>query len=107
MGSRCGPAVPLASLGILLVALNLRTAASSISPIASQIAVDIPLDNTGLGLIGMVPPVIFAVSSPDRGRRRAEAEPGMAAVVAAVAMVGGLLFRAAAVENWGICSAET
>jgi MFS transporter, CP family, cyanate transporter len=37
----------LAFLRILLVALNLRTAVSSISPIASQIAVDIPLDNTG------------------------------------------------------------
>ena len=79
----------LVFLGILLVALNLRTAVSSISPIASQIAVDIPLDNTGLGLIGMVPPVIFAVSGliVAVGVRKLSLE--WLQFLAAVAMVGG------------------
>ena len=52
----------MALVGILLVALNLRTAVASISPIAAEIAADIPLSAVGLGLIGMVPPVAFAAS---------------------------------------------
>ncbi|MGV8858514.1 MAG: CynX/NimT family MFS transporter [Rhodoglobus sp.] len=49
--------------GILLVALNLRTAVSAISPITREIAVDIPLDNVALGLLGMIPPMAFAISA--------------------------------------------
>ena len=53
----------VALLGILLVALNLRTAVSTISPIARDIAADIPLDNVALGLLGTVPPIAFAISA--------------------------------------------
>jgi CP family cyanate transporter-like MFS transporter len=52
----------LALLGIVLVALNVRTAAVTVSPIAAQIGVDIPLDPVALGVIGMLPPVAFALS---------------------------------------------
>ena len=51
----------LALLGILLVALSLRTAVASISPIIAEISASIPLDATRLGVIGMLPPLCFAV----------------------------------------------
>ncbi|HZK59213.1 MAG TPA: MFS transporter, partial [Cryobacterium sp.] len=52
----------LALLGILLVAANLRTAVAALSPIVSQVAVDIPLSALGIGVLGMLPPVCFAIS---------------------------------------------
>ena len=51
----------LALLGIVLVAANLRTAVAALSPIVSQISADIPLTATAIGILGMLPPVCFAV----------------------------------------------
>lgn len=52
----------LALVGILLVALSLRTAVAAISPIIAEIDDDIPLTSVGIGLIGMLPPIFFALS---------------------------------------------
>lgn len=52
----------MALVGIVLVALSLRTAVAVISPIATQIGEDIPLTEVSLGLIGALPPVAFALS---------------------------------------------
>lgn len=52
----------MALVGIILVALSLRTAVAVISPIAAQIGEDIPLTELSLGLIGALPPVAFALS---------------------------------------------
>ncbi|CAN5203217.1 MFS transporter [soil metagenome] len=52
----------IALLGIVLVAINLRTAVGAISPIIERIEVDLPLDAVLLGLIGAAPPLIFALS---------------------------------------------
>lgn len=49
-------------VGIVLVALNLRTAVAAVSPIAAEISVDIPLNAGSLGIIGTLPPVFFALS---------------------------------------------
>ncbi|PXA70920.1 MFS transporter [Cryobacterium arcticum] len=51
----------LALVGILLVAANLRTAVAALSPIVGEINVDIPLSSTAIGVLGMLPPVCFAV----------------------------------------------
>ncbi|KGJ79765.1 ABC transporter permease [Cryobacterium roopkundense] len=51
----------LALVGILLVAANMRTAVAALSPIATRIDADIPLDVVTLGVLGMLPPVCFAV----------------------------------------------
>lgn len=51
----------LALLGILFVALNLRTAVAALSPIVDHIDVDVPLSATALGVLGMLPPVCFAI----------------------------------------------
>lgn len=55
-----GRVVALAA--IILLALNLRTAVAAISPIAEQIGVDVELTSVSLGLIGMLPPVLFATA---------------------------------------------
>jgi len=52
----------VALLGILVVALSLRTAVTAISPIIAEIREDIPLTNVGIGLLGMLPPIFFALS---------------------------------------------
>ncbi len=51
----------LALLGILLVAANLRTAVAALSPIITRIDVDIPLEAVAIGVVGMLPPVCFAL----------------------------------------------
>ncbi|MEO9015704.1 MAG: MFS transporter [Terrimesophilobacter sp.] len=86
----------MALVGILLVALNLRTAVASISPIAAQIGADIPLTAVGLGLIGMVPPVAFAASGfvAAPGARKLGLERML--ILSLLAMVVGLFVRAAA-----------
>lgn len=51
----------LALVGIVLVAGSLRTAVAALSPIVSLVDVDIPLSGVALGLLGMLPPLCFAV----------------------------------------------
>jgi len=51
----------LALLGILLVAANLRTAVAALSPIITRIDADIPLGPLAIGVLGMLPPVCFAL----------------------------------------------
>lgn len=55
------PGRGLALLGIILVAANLRNAVTALSPIVAEISVDIPLGAVALGVLGMLPPVCFAV----------------------------------------------
>lgn len=83
----------LAFLGILLVALNVRTAVSALSPIANRIAVDVPLDEVGLGVLGMLPPIAFAVAAVGAPvvARRIGLEAAMA--IACGAMVLGPVVR--------------
>jgi CP family cyanate transporter-like MFS transporter len=51
-----------ALVGILLVALSLRSSVAALSPIISFISKDVPLDPLVLGIIGAAPPVTFAVT---------------------------------------------
>jgi len=51
----------LAFVGILLVAANMRTAVAALSPIVTRIDADIPLSVVSLGVLGMLPPVCFAI----------------------------------------------
>ncbi|MET1044933.1 MAG: MFS transporter [Microbacteriaceae bacterium] len=87
----------LALTSTLLIALNLRTAVTSVSPIVDQISVDIPLNATALGVLGMLPPAMFAASglfTPALARRI-----GLDAtlVVASAIMVLSLALRSVAV----------
>jgi CP family cyanate transporter-like MFS transporter len=51
----------LAALGILLVAANLRTAVAALSPIFGEIRLDFSVSSLGVGFLGMLPPICFAV----------------------------------------------
>jgi len=84
----------LALVGILLVALNLRTAVAAISPITGHIGEDIALSSVGLGVLGALPPIAFAVSgfvAPVIAKRIGLE---LAITLATVAMVAGDLARA-------------
>ena len=93
-----------ALLGIVLVAVNLRTAVAAISPIAAQIGADIGLDSVGLGLIGALPPGAFALSGlfGPRLARRAGLERLLLVSIAAMAV--GHLLRGLAGSYWLLLS---
>lgn len=61
LSRRLWPGRGLSLLGIILVAANLRNAVAALSPIVPQVNVDIPLGAVSLGILGMLPPVCFAV----------------------------------------------
>ena len=85
----------VALLAIMLIALSLRSAVAAISPITEEIGRDIQLTSVGIGIIGMLPPIFFALSgfiAPPVARRL-----GLegALVLAIVVMVAGHIVRAA------------
>lgn len=85
-----------AIIGIILLALNLRTAVAVLSPILSYVSGDIPLDSIGIGLLGMLAPLAFAASgfiAPVVARRIGLE---LTTVLACASMIVGPLLRAAA-----------
>ena len=50
----------LALTGIVLVALNLRSAVTAMSPIVARINADVQMSDVALGIIGMLPPLMLA-----------------------------------------------
>ena len=91
----------LALAGIILVALNMRTAVAAISPIAADIAVDIPLTSAALGILGALPPIMFALAGfvAPLVARRLGLEASI--MIAAAAMVAGSLLRGIA-DNYAV-----
>ncbi|MBC7590103.1 MAG: MFS transporter [Salinibacterium sp.] len=85
-----------AVIGIVLLALNLRTAVAVLAPIISFVSDDIPLDSVGIGLLGMLAPLAFAASGfiAPLVARRIGLE--FTLVLACTAMVVGPVVRAAA-----------
>src|SRR6195952_3415749 len=86
----------LAFVGIVLVALSLRTAVAAISPILDHISHDIPLSALLISLLGAVPPVAFGISgilTPAISRRLGLERPLLLAIGV---MVLGHLGRALA-----------
>lgn len=53
----------MAFLGIMLVAFNVRTAVSAISPIVDPLTAELPLSALELGVIGTIPALAFAFSA--------------------------------------------
>ncbi|MBM7504368.1 CP family cyanate transporter-like MFS transporter [Agromyces aurantiacus] len=91
---RIGPARPLwagrglALVGIVLVAFNLRTAVASLSPVLHQLEADIPLSTALVGLLGMLPPLcyaVFGIATPVLARRIG-LEPALIVALAALAV---------------------
>ena len=84
----------LAVGGILLIGLNLRSIVSGTSPLFSAIATDIPLGVADISLLGILPPMSFAVCAlmTPEVVRRLGLEFGTAVSVALVLL--GLALRA-------------
>jgi CP family cyanate transporter-like MFS transporter len=82
-------------VGIILAALNLRTAVGALSPIFDRIGEDVHLTNVGIGLLGTLPPLFFAIFGllTPLLRRRMHLETLL--VVALVVMTVTHLWRAA------------
>jgi CP family cyanate transporter-like MFS transporter len=51
----------IALLAVVLIGLNLRTAVGALSPLFDRIDDDIALGSVGIGFLGLLPPVCFAV----------------------------------------------
>jgi CP family cyanate transporter-like MFS transporter len=83
-----------ALLGIVLVAFTLRQAVAAISPIVDDIRVDIPISSIGVGLLGTLPPLLFAVFGflAPRIARGIGSEAGI--VLALALITAGHLIRA-------------
>lgn len=83
-----------ALLGSVLVALTLRQAVAGISPILADIRVDVPISTVGVGLLGTLPPILFAVSGfiAPRVARGIGLDSGI--VLALLLMTAGHLVRA-------------
>jgi CP family cyanate transporter-like MFS transporter len=97
--------VALAAAAIVLLALTLRIAVASLSPLVTIISRDFALPTAVVGLIGMAPPVAFALSAivtPVIERRI-----GLERLVlmAAVAAAAALALRAVAVDAWTLLAA--
>ncbi|QEO13384.1 MFS transporter [Agromyces intestinalis] len=82
----------LALIGILLLAFNLRSAVASLSPVLAQVEADVPLSAVVVGLLGMLPPVCYAVFglvTPAIARRWGLERPLIAALVLLVIGLAG------------------
>lgn len=105
MTRRRAGTVALAATAIVLLALTLRIAVASLSPLLTVIGRDFALPAAVVGLIGMAPPVAFAVSgmvTPAIERRLGLERAVLVAAIAGAAMLG---LRAVAVDAWSLLAA--
>lgn len=84
----------VALVGIVSVAISLRSAIAAISPIAAQISADVSLSSVALGVLGGMPAIFFALSGfvAPRLAHKVGLEAGI--IVAVVFMTIGHLARA-------------
>lgn len=77
--------------GVLLLALGGRTGVAALSPLATEIELDLPLSGLWLGLLGTIPPLAYALAGlyTPRVTRRMGLE-GVAIAVAAVTTLAHL-----------------
>lgn len=83
----------LALVGVVLVAVNLRTAVASLSPLYSEIQKDIPLSAVEIGLLGSLPLLCFALFGALVPTLTRWMTLESALVAALVMMAAGLLLR--------------
>jgi len=97
--------IALAATAVVLLALTLRIAVASLSPLLTRIGEEFSLPAAVVGLIGMAPPVAFALAgmvTPAIERRLGLERSVLIAAVTAAAM---LALRAAAVDAWSLLGA--
>ena len=97
----------LALVGLVLVAFNLRTGVASLSPILTRLEQDIPLSAVEIGLLGMLPPLcyaLFGIVTPLIARRFGLEGTLIAALVV---MIAGLAGRGLAGSSLMLLAAST
>lgn len=82
--------------GIVLIAATLRVPVGALSPLAEFVDSDIPLSATALGVLGMLPPIGFAVAGLTAPRIAHRIGLERALLLAVGMMIAGHLVRAAA-----------
>lgn len=105
MTRRRAGTIALAATAVVLLALTLRIAVASLSPLLTRIGEEFSLPAAVVGLIGMAPPVAFALAgmvTPAIERRLGLERSVLIAAVTAAAM---LALRAAAVDAWSLLGA--
>jgi CP family cyanate transporter-like MFS transporter len=96
----------LALAGLLLIALNLRTAVSSLSPIIPFVRDDFELSTLSVSFLGMLPPLSFAIGGlvAPAITRRIGLEAALLGLLFTI--VVGILIRASS-GDWSILSLGT
>ena len=84
---------------IVLLALNLRTAVGSLSPVVNYIQQDIALPIVTIGLLGVAAPLAFAISTSLAYRPARRYGVELTLVVTVLAIIAGHLFRAFAWDS--------
>jgi MFS transporter, CP family, cyanate transporter len=92
----------LGVLGIVLLALNIRTAVAGLSPLAGRIDAEIPLDAAAIGLLGVVPPLAFAASGIVAPAIAHRLGLERSLLIALIAMISGHVLRGLAVDYIGL-----
>lgn len=90
----------IALLAIALLAINLRTAVSSLSPIVGFIQAEISLPIIAIGLLGIASPLAFAISSSISYRPAKKYGVEATLVLTVVAIILGHLLRAFAWDTF-------
>ena len=84
---------------IVLLALNLRTAVGSLSPVVNYIQQDIALPIVTIGLLGVAAPLAFAISTSLAYRPARRYGVELTLVITVLAIIAGHLFRALAWDS--------
>jgi CP family cyanate transporter-like MFS transporter len=90
----------LALIGIMMVAFNVRTAVSAISPIVGEITDDVALNSIQLGVIGTVPPIAFAFAALWGASMARRIGVERLLVISIAAMIIGHVLRAGSADFW-------
>jgi len=90
----------LAFAGIILVALNTRAGITSLSPIYDQIAESFPITAIAQGIIGMLPPITFALVGWITPRLISRRGLEKTAVIAMLLISGGIVARSFSNDIW-------
>lgn len=85
-------------MAIVLLAANLRTAIGALAPVFDLIGRDVPITALTIGLLGMVPPLMFSITGIVSPRLARVTGLEWALVLACVGMVAGPALRAAAAD---------
>lgn len=105
MTPRRAGTVAWAAAAIVLLALTLRIAVASLSPLLAVISRDFALPAAVVGLIGMAPPVAFALSAVVTPAIERRVGLERLVLIAAVAAAAALGLRVVAVDAWTLLAA--